>query len=303
MGNLFLFTFLISPILLVLGLVKPSIYQKVLRHHSTRKKTTLYNIILFISSFILFGVTVDSADYSTHPNKPSASATIQPTPTPTTTIKTEAQTTEDTPPVTGEKHLVTKVIDGDTIALDNGEVVRYIGIDSPETKHPSKPVECYGKEASDRNTQLIGGRKVLLEKDVSEVDKYDRLLRYIWLDGVLINEVLVKEGYANSSTYPPDVKYQERFNKAENEARNKGLGLWGEVCKVIPTATKAPVAPPVNVDSCKFDCNGPDRDCSDFSTQSEAQQFFNCCGFTVSNDPMRLDSIKEGDGVACESLP
>lgn len=128
-------------------------------------------------------------------------------------------------------YLVTKVIDGDTIEVEiNGEKkrVRYIGIDTPETVHPSKPVECFGKEASDRNKELVTGKMVRLEKDVSETDKYGRLLRYVYVDNDFINLRLVAEGYANVVTYPPDVKYSEQFLMAEREARKSDLGLWNK---------------------------------------------------------------------------
>jgi micrococcal nuclease len=125
---------------------------------------------------------------------------------------------------------VTRTIDGDTIKLDTGQSVRYIGIDTPETVDPRKPVQCYGKEASERNKQLVEGKTVILEKDISETDRYGRLLRYVWIDDTLVNEQLVREGYAHSSTYPPDIKYQDRFNMAEKLARTEKLGLWADEC-------------------------------------------------------------------------
>jgi len=134
------------------------------------------------------------------------------------------------------------VVDGDTIeVLMSGTTykVRYIGVDTPETVDPRRPVGCYGREASERNRQLVEGKTVGLEKDVSETDKYERLLRYVWLDGEMVNAVLVREGYAMASTYPPDVKYQDLFLSLQGEARDAGLGLWGPAC--IPT----PVAPGV----------------------------------------------------------
>lgn len=121
---------------------------------------------------------------------------------------------------------VTKVIDGDTIEIEGGYRIRYIGIDTPETVHPSQPVECFGKEASTKNKELVEGKTVRLERDITELDRYGRLLRYVWIDNAMINEVLVKEGYATSYTYPPDVKYQERFVQAEREARENKKRLW-----------------------------------------------------------------------------
>ncbi len=128
---------------------------------------------------------------------------------------------------------VTRVVDGDTIVVDmSGEQfkLRYIGIDTPETVDPRRPVECFGKEASERNRQLVEGKAVGLEKDVSETDAFGRLLRYVWVEGQMVNEVLVQEGYALASTYPPDVKYAALFAGLQAEARRAGLGLWGAIC-------------------------------------------------------------------------
>lgn len=132
----------------------------------------------------------------------------------------------------GERVLVTKVIDGDTIELENGSIVRLLGIDTPETKDPRKPVQCFGKEAANESRKLINGRHVILEKDISETDKYGRLLRYIFLpieDGSLlfVNDYLIREGFAKVLTYPPDVKYTEQFLEAQREAKDKKRGLWG----------------------------------------------------------------------------
>ncbi len=129
-----------------------------------------------------------------------------------------------------EQALVSKVVDGDTIQLSDGRKVRYIGIDTPETVHPTKAVGCYGQEASTKNKELVLGKTVALEKDVSDTDRYGRLLRYVYSDGVMINDLLVKEGYARVSTYPPDVKYQAIFSESEKIAREQKLGLWGDTC-------------------------------------------------------------------------
>ena len=104
-----------------------------------------------------------------------------------------------TPPPGLPQARVTRVVDGDTIEVSmegRRYTVRYIGVDTPESVAPGQPVECYGREASRRNRELVEGRTVLLEKDVSETDRYGRLLRYVWADGVMVNAVLVAEGYA-----------------------------------------------------------------------------------------------------------
>ena len=122
---------------------------------------------------------------------------------------------------------VTRVVDGDTIDVDLGGQtarVRLIGVDTPEIYGT---VQCYGQAASDFTRTWLLGKQVGLEKDVSETDRYGRLLRYVWIGSQLFNEVLVRQGYAHVSTYPPDVKYQWRFVGAEQAAREEGAGLWG----------------------------------------------------------------------------
>jgi len=137
-----------------------------------------------------------------------------------------------------EAFFVTKVIDGDTIVLENGQKVRYIGIDTPELHHPKKEVECFSQQAYEKNKELVLGKKVFLQKDISEKDKYNRLLRYVFLDekmstdeGSFINLYLVKNGFAFAATFPPDVKYANVFLTAQNEARQKNLGLWQKCLK------------------------------------------------------------------------
>ncbi len=129
-------------------------------------------------------------------------------------------------PISPEEVKVTRVIDGDTVELESGQHVRYIGIDTPETVDPRKPVQCFGEEASKKNKELVEGKTVRLEKDVSDKDQYGRLLRYVWVGESMVNLELVKQGFAHSYTYPPDVKYQEKILKAEKEAREGKLGLW-----------------------------------------------------------------------------
>ncbi len=137
---------------------------------------------------------------------------------------------------------VTRVVDGDTIKveLDGQEyTVRYIGIDTPESVDPRRPVECFGKEASEFNERLVGAKTVGLEKDISETDDFGRLLRYVWLDGHLVNARLVSEGFALASTYPPDVRYSDLFAQLQNEAREAGRGLWGAACEPTPSPSAA----------------------------------------------------------------
>jgi micrococcal nuclease len=125
--------------------------------------------------------------------------------------------------------LVKRVVDGDTIELSDGNKVRYIGMNTPETVDPRRGVQCFGKKAKQYNQDLVEGKLVRLEKDVSDTDRYHRLLRYVYLsDGTMVNEKLVADGYARVYTYPPDVKFNSLFLKAEQSARKANLGLWSE---------------------------------------------------------------------------
>ncbi len=128
---------------------------------------------------------------------------------------------------------VVRVVDGDTIRvrIDGVEErVRYIGIDTPELSHPTLGVEPFGAVASSFFEQLAGGRRFCLERDVSDRDRFGRLLRYAWLeDGTMVNERLVAAGMARVVTFPPDVKYiEERLLPAQRSAAEAGRGIWGQ---------------------------------------------------------------------------
>ena len=129
------------------------------------------------------------------------------------------------PVITESQVKVVRVIDGDTIEIAGGAHVRYIGMDTPET-YPK--VEFYGPEAKAKNIELVEGKLVTLEKDVSETDKYGRLLRYVYVDGVFVNGELVRLGYAEAVSYPPDTRYQWQLEQLEKEAKAAKRGLWGE---------------------------------------------------------------------------
>lgn len=149
--------------------------------------------------------------------------------------------------VSSNEARVIRVIDGDTIeietkpssvkALEGRQKVRYIGIDTPELHDPKKPVQCFSKESFEINKKLVEGKVVSLEKDISEKDKYGRLLRYVFLpqqekettsSGFMINDYLVRQGYGHAVTFPPDIKYQEQFRNAQKEARDQKRGFWSQ---------------------------------------------------------------------------
>ena len=126
---------------------------------------------------------------------------------------------------------VVKITDGDTIHVRVGgrEVkVRLIGIDTPEVHKPGTPVQCFGRRATARNAQLISGRDVVLRLDAETRDRYGRLLAYVYRrpDGLFVNAVLVREGYARTLTIPPNVRHADAFARLAQAARRAGRGLW-----------------------------------------------------------------------------
>jgi micrococcal nuclease len=146
---------------------------------------------------------------------------------------------------------VTRVVDGDTIearieervdgpAGGGGQVgetydVRFIGIDTPESVKPGTPVECFAKEASAATKALLEGESVRLVKDVEETDRYERLLRYVYIGEEMANARLVANGYAYAFTYPPNVRHSELFVQLQREAREGKRGLWSaDACSGKP---------------------------------------------------------------------
>ena len=191
-----------------------------------------------------------------------------------------------------ESAIVTRVIDGDTVEVNiNGKLrsVRYIGIDTPETKHPSKSAECFGPEASRFNEELVSGQQVLLENDVTNTDRYGRLLRYLWIEGVgLVNQILVESGHARVSTYPPDVKYETLLTESENAARATGNGLWSACSEPKRIVDDKDHCSPAYPSLC-LPSPSQDLDCRDI----------NAVNFPVLQpDPHHLDG--DGDGIGCE---
>src|SRR4030043_1262577 len=121
---------------------------------------------------------------------------------------------------------VKRVIDGDTLLLTNGEKVRLIGVDTPETKHPQKPVQRFGKEAYLFTRTMVEGKEVRLEFDWQKRDRYGRLLAYVYLpDGTFLNAEIIKQGYGFAYTRFP-FKFLEEFRSYEKEAKENKRGLW-----------------------------------------------------------------------------
>ncbi len=231
------------------------------------------------------------------PSTPVApTGTVEPPPSPEppspTLSTTESPVVEEespSPEQTGRVQArVVKVIDGDTIDVEiDGQVytVRYLGVDCPET-------DCdMGRVATDINKAFVEGKTVELEKDVSETDKYDRLLRYVYVGGVFVNAELIRLGYAHAVTLPPDLVHADELLQLEQDARLEGAGIWDQgesptpvpptpqsatasavppsptlvpptSTPIPPTAAAPPAAPAnvaVNPDCCQFDSPGNDN--------------------------------------------
>lgn len=185
---------------------------------------------------------------------------------------------------------VTRIIDGDTIELESGKRVRLICMDTPEMG------EKYYSQAAKYLSNLILNKEVLLKKDVSEYDKYGRLVRYIYIDDIFVNEEMVNSGWAVAYPYFPDTQLCPEIEKAEKLAKKNELGIWSKEDIIIEESDDE------SKDNSKesilevCDCSGNLYNCPDFTNQGEAQECFIYCG----EDVHALDRDK--DGVACESL-
>jgi micrococcal nuclease len=128
--------------------------------------------------------------------------------------------------------VVVKVVDGDTIHVrlhDRVEKVRYIGVNTPELRHPTQGEQAGSQEAWEANRRLVASRQVRLELDTRERDRYGRLLAYVWVGETMVNAELVDLGYAQVMTVPPHVRYQQLFLRLQRDAREAGRGLWRRV--------------------------------------------------------------------------
>jgi micrococcal nuclease len=186
--------------------------------------------VVALTVFIVAGCGAEATSRPLASSPDSAPATTQ-LPEASTESNSTSPARPDGP--TEEATLV-RVVDGDTIRVIVGGVeerVRYIGMDTPELNTTSKATpEPYAQAATEANARLLVGGRLVLEKDVSERDRYGRLLRDVWIerDGawMLVNLELVAEGYAQVATYPPDVKYVDELLAAQRSARAAGVGLW-----------------------------------------------------------------------------
>lgn len=178
---------------------------------------------------------------------------------------------------------VQRVVDGDTVILENLGRVRLIGVDTPETKDPRKPVQYFGKEASQFLTDLLSNRHVRVEYDQNKIDKFKRTLAYLYLeDGTFINAEIIKQGYGHAYTRFP-FRHLEDFRKYEKQARKARVGLWADK----DLTSKNSIA------NKSYSCKARKK-CSQIKSCEEAMYLLNQCNF------QHLDSNK--DGIPCEKL-
>lgn len=211
----------------------------------------------------------------------------------------------------GEIAKVVRVIDGDTIVMENGETVRYLGIDTPELTH--QPPDCFAQEAAQKNSALVLEREVRLVKDVRDKDRYARLLRYVYVNDIFINLELVKQGLARAFIVPPDIVHEEEFLKADQSAREEKVGLWGACDSKLlsiwerTTGERAETAEflvtnnqPTFEDAPECYCEENIYDCKDFISQAEAQALYDCCLKQIGKDVHLIDA--DLNSRACERL-
>ncbi len=196
-----------------------------------------------ITSLVIFAVILCIVTILKFPQQQPPSSPLSPVPQSSVlTTLPDIRVGDNTTPIASasavlgsssrEKAIVKRIVDGDTVLLTDGRKLRYIGIDTPETVKPGVTPECYGHEASQKNKELVEGKGIEMVKDISEVDRYGRLLRYVYVGDVFVNDTLIREGFAYASTYPPDVKYSEQFKDAERDAQTHSAGLWAASCPV-----------------------------------------------------------------------
>jgi endonuclease YncB( thermonuclease family) len=274
------------------------------------KKKILYTLGGLVALFVVIGILAPDPEKSAVQNLEQKAQNLN---TDTDLLESgNLNITEQTSLPTSQiqrGYEVVKVVDGDTldVSIDGKtERLRLIGIDTPETVDPRKPVQCFGIEASNKAKNTLTGKKVFLEADSTqgERDKYDRLLRYIFLeDGANFNLMMIKEGYAHEYTYGTPYKYQSVFKQAQKDAEAGKKGLWATgVCeKLAPApATTAPKSTQTssgcnsNYSGClkpnagDYDCAGGTGDGPNYTGAVQV----------IGYDEYKLD--RDGDGWACE---
>lgn len=275
MITFFTIVLLLTPIVMIVELMKPSVFERIIKKVPTRKQILFSSLGVLVASIVGVGVlappvekqpvkepqsTVESAPSVVNETSEDQQAeaqvqdlqsnTVATAPVPPTTRASSTSPVTSTPTPTEKTsdatvyYSVASVVDGDTfkVTIDGKtETLRLIGLDTSETVDPRKPVQCFGVEASNRAKALLTGKKVKLEGDSTqgERDKYGRLLRYAWLeDGTFFNKQMIADGYAYEYTYNSPYKYQAEFKQAQKDAQAGNKGLWSpDTCNGTTTST------------------------------------------------------------------
>lgn len=172
--------------------------------------------------------------------QPRRAAVILPSATPLPPTAAPTPTREPAAFINRQRARVVRVWDGQSILIDNGLTVRYLGLQAPGAGVLNRAAQPFGREAAQRNAELVEGKEVDLEQDVTDVDANGQLPRYVYVDGLFVNEDIVLAGLANAAPRPPDVRHQDQLNDAEREARDNRRGIWMNA----PTLTLTPRAAP-----------------------------------------------------------
>lgn len=255
MATLFFILLLISLVSLAVGLAKPSVFLRFIKRELSRKQIAGIFGSLAIASFIGIGsfapsptlqdsvatknipVTVSQNDTQEVQDVSGPSDAVD-NKNEVVSVDTSTAKASEVPVSTQQKsnqsplYSVVSVVDGDTVKLSidgTTQTIRLIGLDTPETVDPRKPVQCFGKEASNKAKELLAGRSVRIEVDASQgtLDKYGRTLGYIFRDdGLFYNKYMIEQGFAHEYTYNIPYKYQSEFKAAEKSARENQRGLW-----------------------------------------------------------------------------
>lgn len=333
MAYIFTLLFLISCVCLVMGLIRPMVFGSLLQGKATRKQIGITFGVMIFASLVLVGASLAPEGYekqSSEPkvdpvisqesqvdeSKPEESKTenyttqnnpVEPTlPAPVANLDNTSITELEVKPEPKEEQnqdrdlfQVTEVVDGDTIKVSLLGTLRLIGIDTPETRDPRKPVQCFGKEASNKAKELLSGKKVYLEYDPSQkTDKYGRTLAYVYReDGLFYNAEMIKQGYAHSYVQFPHPRLDE-FNAYQSEARENERGFWaantcnGDTTKAISV---------INTNSIPLLPISNEVNQGGFIKGSCASLKKLGLGNFREGDPNYTKSRdRDGDGVACE---
>jgi endonuclease YncB( thermonuclease family) len=325
--------FLISCICLVVGLIRPRVFGRLFQGKATRKQIGLMFGMMIFVSLVLVGASPAPEGYEEQSNEPKAEEVVIPEtevansepedvkpeevqeentpvepnlPAPVAIPKNTSVTEPEVKPEPKEEQnqvrdlfQVTEVVDGDTIKVSLLGTLRLIGIDTPETRDPRKPVQCFGREASNRAKELLGGKRVYLEYDpANKIDKYGRTLAYVYReDGLFYNAEMIKQGYAHSYVQFPHPRLDE-FNAYQSEARENGRGFWaantcnGDTTKSASSSkpkstTPLPISPEINKDGFI------EGTCASLKKLGLGNFREGDPNYTKSRDG-------DGDGVACE---